>query len=31
VAAPDRGDTFNGKKEGRAEPDLWVRLSRLEF
>ena len=31
VTAPAGGDTFNVKKEGRAEPDLWVRLSRLEF
>lgn len=31
LAAPDRGDTFNVKKEGHAEPESWVRLSRLEF
>jgi hypothetical protein len=29
--APDGGEMFNVKKEGRAEPDLWVRLYRLEF
>jgi class 3 adenylate cyclase len=28
---PDGGDRFNVKKEGRPEPDLWVRLYRLEF
>ena len=27
----DGSDRFNVKKEGRAEPDLWVRLYRLEF
>jgi hypothetical protein len=31
VTAPDGGDLFNVKKAGRAEPDLWVRLYRLEF
>ena len=31
LMAPDGGDCFNVKKEGRAEPDLWVRLYRLEF
>jgi len=31
VAAPDGGEAFNVKKEGRSEPDLWVRLYRLEF
>ncbi len=31
VAAPDGGDRFNVRKEGRSEPDLWVRLFRLEF
>jgi hypothetical protein len=31
VAAPDGGDRFNVKKEGKTEPDLWVRLYRLEF
>jgi class 3 adenylate cyclase len=31
VRAPDGGDRFNVKKAGRAEPDLWVRLYRLEF
>ncbi len=31
VTAPDGGDRFNVKKIGRAEPDLWVRLYRLEF
>jgi class 3 adenylate cyclase len=30
VAGPS-GDCFNVKKEGRTEPDLWVRLSRLEL
>jgi len=28
---PEGGDRFNVKKEGRSEPDLWVRLYRLEF
>jgi hypothetical protein len=27
----DGSDRFNVKKAGRAEPDLWVRLYRLEF
>jgi hypothetical protein len=27
----DGGDRFNVKKAGRPEPDLWVRLYRLEF
>jgi class 3 adenylate cyclase len=31
VSAPDGGEMFNVKKEGRAEPDLLVRLYRLEF
>jgi class 3 adenylate cyclase len=31
IAAPDGSERFNVKKEGRAEPDLWVRLYRLEF
>ena len=31
VAAPDGGERFNVKKEGKTEPDLWVRLYRLEF
>jgi class 3 adenylate cyclase len=31
VVAPDGGDRFNVKKEGGTEPDLWVRLYRLEF
>jgi class 3 adenylate cyclase len=29
LAAPDGGERFNVKKEGRSEPDLWVRLHRL--
>jgi hypothetical protein len=31
VTAPDGGDRFNVAKEGGIEPDLWVRLYRLEF
>ena len=31
LAAPDGGDRVNVKKEGGTEPDLWVRLYRLEF
>jgi class 3 adenylate cyclase len=31
LKTPDGSDRFNVKKEGRAEPDLWVRLYRLEF
>jgi class 3 adenylate cyclase len=31
LTTPDGGDRFNVKKEGRSEPDLWVRLYRLEF
>ena len=31
VKPPNGSDRFNVKKEGRAEPDLWVRLYRLEF
>ncbi len=31
LAAPDGSDRFNIKKAGRDEPDLWVRLFRLEF
>ena len=31
VPAPDGGERFNVKKEGGTEPDLWVRLYRLEL
>jgi class 3 adenylate cyclase len=31
VTAPNGSDRFNVKKVGRTEPDLWVRLYRLEF
>ena len=31
VPGRDGGDRFNVKKEGSAEPDLWVRLYRLEL
>jgi len=31
VIAPDGSDRFNVRKDGRDEPDLWVRLYRLEF
>jgi class 3 adenylate cyclase len=31
MLSPDGGDRFNVKKAGRPEPDLWVRLYRLEF
>ena len=31
VPGPGDGDCFNIKKEGGIEPDLWVRLYRLEF
>ncbi|HEX9278537.1 MAG TPA: hypothetical protein VGA51_19355 [Casimicrobiaceae bacterium] len=31
VTTPDGDGRFNVKKDGRAEPDLWVRLYRLEF
>ncbi len=31
VVAPDGERRFNVKKEGSSEPDLWVRLYRLEF
>lgn len=31
LRAPDGSDHFNVKKEGGTEPDLWVRLYRLEF
>jgi class 3 adenylate cyclase len=31
VMAPDGSNRFNVKKVGRTEPDLWVRLYRLEF
>jgi class 3 adenylate cyclase len=31
VLAASGADRFNVKKEGSAEPDLWVRLYRLEF
>jgi hypothetical protein len=27
---PGGGELFNVRKEGSAEPDLWVRLHRLE-
>jgi hypothetical protein len=29
--APGGDERFNVKKEGGTEPDLWVRLYRLEF
>jgi class 3 adenylate cyclase len=31
IPGPQGGDRFNVKKEGGAEPDLWVRLYRLEL
>lgn len=31
VATPDGGDRFNVRKKDREEPDLWVRLFRVEF
>ena len=31
VPAPDGADRFNAKKAASAEPDLWVRLYRLEL
>jgi class 3 adenylate cyclase len=31
IPGPDGGDSFNVKKEGGPEPDLWVRLYRLEL
>jgi hypothetical protein len=31
LLAPDGGDRFNVKKEDGVEPDLWVRLYRIEF
>jgi class 3 adenylate cyclase len=31
VPGPDGGDSFNLKTVGGVEPDLWVRLYRLEF
>jgi class 3 adenylate cyclase len=31
IAGPDGGDRFNVKKDGGTEPDLWVRLYRLEL
>jgi class 3 adenylate cyclase len=31
VIPPEGGDLFNVKKEGKSEPDMWVRLYRLEF
>jgi hypothetical protein len=31
LTAPDGGDRINVKKEGGSEPDLWVRLYRVEF
>jgi class 3 adenylate cyclase len=31
LTPPDGSDRFNVKKQGRSEPDLWVRLYRLEF
>jgi len=31
LTTTDGSDRFNVKKEGRPEPDLWVRLYRLEF
>jgi hypothetical protein len=30
LAAPGGGERFNVKKEGRGEPDMWVRLYRME-
>ncbi|HXJ81840.1 MAG TPA: hypothetical protein VMS64_24550 [Candidatus Methylomirabilis sp.] len=31
LRAPDGGERFNVKKEGGTEPDLWMRLYRLEL
>ena len=31
VMTPEGNERFNVKKEGRSEPDLWVRLYRIEF
>jgi class 3 adenylate cyclase len=31
VPGPDGGELINVKKEGGIEPDLWVRLHRLQF
>jgi class 3 adenylate cyclase len=31
VSPPGGGDRFNVRKDGGVEPDLWVRLYRLEF
>jgi class 3 adenylate cyclase len=31
IPGPGDGGCFNVKKEGGTEPDLWVRLYRLEF
>jgi class 3 adenylate cyclase len=31
VETPEGGGRFNVKKQGRSEPDMWVRLYRLEF
>ena len=31
LRAPDGGERFNVKKEGGTEPDLWIRLYRLEL
>jgi hypothetical protein len=31
MRGPGDGGCFNAKKEGGIEPDLWVRLYRLEF
>src|SRR5436305_939154 len=31
VTSPDGADEINVKKAGGTEPDLWVRLHRLEF
>jgi hypothetical protein len=31
LTASEDQDRFNVKKEGTSEPDLWVRLYRLEF
>jgi hypothetical protein len=31
VTGPDGSHQINVKKDGETEPDLWVRLHRLEF
>jgi class 3 adenylate cyclase len=31
MRGPDGSNRINVKKDGRSEPDLWVRLYRLEF